>query len=496
MKDADPTATAWLKQQMASGRRRSSRVLVLSLVSIAMAIGQAFCAADSLGAALSGASHASLPGLIGFGVLALGRALLGVASEAASFKLGAVARRNLRDDTMARLLAAGGALLRRHHTAELGAAVVDQVEALDPYFARWIPAAFLAVAGPLLVALALALIDWRAALLLSAAGLLVPVGMAVAGIGAAVASRRQFQAMTRLQTRFLDRVRGIATIVLCGRAEDEATRLGQAAAELRVRTMRVLRVAFLSSAILDCAAAAALISLALRYAAALLAGRLAHPEVALFALLLVPEFFAPLRAYAAAYQDQFQARAAAETLAHLPPLPEPEPLAEVRTVAAWGVSVAFENVTVTWDPARGPALDGMSFRVPAGETLVVAGPSGAGKSTIFEVLLGFVRPDSGRVILNGADIISIVPHDRLDRPEAAAVCRFAARQYPLRPPGSDRFRGGGSSTAGAGHQFLKGPASRAGYDGGRGRLWPVRWSGAAGRGRPCFPQECATPAAG
>jgi ATP-binding cassette subfamily C protein CydD len=73
------------------------------------------------------------------------------------------------------------------------------------------------------------------------------------------------------------------------------------------------------------------------------------------------------------------------------------------------VTVAFENVRLTWDPTRGPALDGLSFRVPAGEMLVLAGPSGAGKSSVIEILLGFVRPDSGRVTINGADITDLIP---------------------------------------------------------------------------------------
>jgi ATP-binding cassette, subfamily C, bacterial CydD len=170
-----------------------------------------------------------------------------------------------------------------------------------------------------------------------------------------------------------------------------------------------LRVAFLSSAALDLAAALAFVVLALRYGMALLVGRLTHPETALFVLLLVPEFFAPLRAFAAAYQDRLHAAGAAEALVDLPPQPSPQPLREVRTVAARGVTVAFEDVHLTWDPTRPPALNGLSFRVPAGETLVLAGPSGAGKSTAIEILLGFVRPDRGRVTINGADIADLVP---------------------------------------------------------------------------------------
>jgi len=242
-------------------------------------------------------------------------------------------------------------------------------------------------------------------------GLLVPVAMAAAGIGAAAAARGQFLALTRLQARFLDRVRGIATIVLAGRAEDEARALAAAAAELGSRTMRVLRVAFLSSAALDLATVAALALLAVHYGVALRAGSLTRPDLALFALLLVPEFFAPLRAFAAAYQDRLHATGAADALIDLPPAPAPAPTAphEIRTIAANGVTVAFEDVHLTWDPARGPALEGLSFRVPAGETLVLAGPSGAGKSTVIEILLGFVRPDGGRVTINGVDIADLVP---------------------------------------------------------------------------------------
>jgi ATP-binding cassette subfamily C protein CydD len=185
--------------------------------------------------------------------------------------------------------------------------------------------------------------------------------------------------------------------------------LARAADELRRRTMRVLRVAFLSSAALDLSAAAALIVFVLRYGTIILRHQMTSPAAALFALLLVPEFFAPLRVFAAAYQDRLHATGAADELMRLPPAPAAAPARDVRTVAAGGVSVAFEDVCLTWDPARGPALNGLSFRVPAGESLVLAGPSGAGKSTVIEILLGFVRPDSGRVTVNGADIADLVP---------------------------------------------------------------------------------------
>jgi len=408
MDDTKTAVREWLRAQDRQGRKATLPVVALGLIGTAFAIGQAFCAARVLDVALGGAGVPVGP-LSGFGALALLRALVGVLSERAAFDAGATARRRLRSDALSRLLEAGPAMLRQLHSAELAAVVVDRIEALDGLFGRWLPASALALGGPVLVLLAVLGSDRTSAAILAGAGLLVPLAMALSGIGAAAAARRQFTAMGRLQARFLDRVRGIATIVLAGRAEDEAEALGRAADELRRRTMRVLRVAFLSSAALDCAAALALVAIAIRYAVELRSGALAQAGGALFVLLLVPEFFAPLRAYAAAYQDRFHALAAAEALTDLPPLPETPPALPVRTVEARGVAVAFEDVTLTWDPSRGPALAGLSFRVPAGETAILAGPSGAGKTSVLEILLGFVRPQHGRVTLNGADITTIVP---------------------------------------------------------------------------------------
>jgi ATP-binding cassette subfamily C protein CydD len=179
-------------------------------------------------------------------------------------------------------------------------------------------------------------------------------------------------------------------------------------------------VAFLSSLVLDLSAALAMVVLAIHYFVLLNQTGLnqaglrqgADADVlwpALAVLLLTPEFFAPLRTFSVSYQDRLHATGAAESLIDLPPLPEPVPAREIRTVAAQGVTIAFDNVRLIWDASRGPALDQLSFRVSAGETLVLAGPSGSGKSSVIEILLGFVRPDNGRVTINGADITDLVP---------------------------------------------------------------------------------------
>ena len=403
-------ARNWVRRQTRIGRAAAWPVVLLGLIGLLAAIGQAWCAAVVLAGALGVTERDGLwMPLLVFAVLALLRAGLGFAAEQAAFAAGAAGRRRLRSEAMSQLLHAPPHALRDVHSGELTATITDRIEALDGLFSRWVPAAVLAAIGPLVVLAAVAWTEPAGALVLGLAGLAVPIGMALAGIGAGAAARGQFRAMAQLQARFLDRVRGIATIVAHGAAAREAKALAAAADELRWRTMRVLRVAFLSGSVLDLAAAGTMAALAVRYGADWAAGTLAAPERALFVLFLVPEFFAPLRAFALAYQDRLHATGAADALAALPAAPAPAPAREVRSVATQGVSVVFEDVCLTWDASRGRALDGVSFRLPAGETLILAGPSGAGKSSILELLLGFVRPDSGRVTINGADIADLVP---------------------------------------------------------------------------------------
>jgi ATP-binding cassette subfamily C protein CydD len=406
--DASEAAAGDLLARAArAGRARLLLPILLGLAATLAGIAQAFLVARLL-AALLGLGDAGWAELAAAAALALLIAGLGVAQERAQHAAGVDARSRLRDAAFARLLEAGP--LDPRPVGERAALVVDRIEALDGFFARWIPAAALALLAPALVAGAAALADPTSGLIFVAAGLLVPAVHAATGIGAAQAARRQFDALQRLSGRFLDRMRGLPTLVLFNRQEAEAQRLGRAAEELRARAMRVLRVAFLASGGMELIAAAALVLLAIRHGA-VLAGGGAHPDpaAALFAVLLVPVFFAPLRAFSAAYHERLAARGAASALAPLLAEPPEAPPGLLLEEVPPRVTVTFQNVRLSYDPARAPALDGLTFRVLPGETLVLAGPSGSGKTSALRVLMGFVRPDAGRVAINGRDVTLLRP---------------------------------------------------------------------------------------
>jgi ATP-binding cassette subfamily C protein CydD len=377
--------------------------ILLGLGIATCGIAQAFLVARLL-ATLLGRAEAGWPELVAAGVLALLMAAFGMAQERAQLAAGEAAKARLRAAAFDRLLAAGPADERA--VGEKSALIVERIEAMEGYFARWLPAAALALLAPLLVAGAAMLADPVSGFILLGAGLLVPVAQAISGIGAGVASRRQFAALQRLSGRFLDRMRGLPVLVLFNQQQAEAGRLAAAAEELRARTMRVLRLAFVATGAMELIVAIALASLAYRHGH-LVGGTHPAPVEALFCLLLVPVFFAPLRAFSGAYHEQLSARGAAADLAPL--LDAPPDAGLLLEEVPPKVTVTFHEVRLTYDPSRPPALDGLSFRVLPGETLLLSGPSGSGKTSVLRILMGFRRPDGGRVAINGHDVTLLKP---------------------------------------------------------------------------------------
>ncbi len=416
---ADRAARALLRRESRALRGPVLRPVLLGLAASACGIAGAWMMAGLL-ARLLGHGGAGRGQLGVAAALALLGVALSLARERAQLAAGEAARARLREAAFARLLELGPGDPRP--AGERAALVTDRIEALDGYFARWLPAAWLAVAGPALVAGAALAVDRWSGGVLVLAGLVYPVAMALTGIGAAQASRRQFDQLQRLSGRFLDRMRGLPTLVLFNRQEAEAAALGEAAAELRSRTLRVLRVAFLSGSALELLAAGSIAGLAVHHGR-LLGGSGGDPTAALFALLLVPAFFAPLRGFSAAYHERMAAAGAAAALAPL--LDHAAPPGLLLEAMPPRVVVTFSDVRLRYDPSRPAALDGLSFRVNAGEILVLAGPSGSGKTSVLRLLMGFARPDSGRIAINGQDAMALRPA------ELRRLCAYVGQRPQL-----------------------------------------------------------------
>jgi thiol reductant ABC exporter CydD subunit len=388
---------------MQEGRRSSGALYAsigLGLVSGWAVIAQAVCLAQIVNglSILHRPLGAETPWFIALSLLFLLRAGLAYAAEIAAFRASSRIKTGLREALLTRLFAAGPLAASGEASADVAATVLEGVEALEPYFSRYMPQMALCVAVPLAILVLVFPLDLYSGLILLIAGPLVPVFMVFVGYRAEAINQRQWDKLLRLSSHFLDVLQGLTTLKLFGRARDEiaiATRLSE---DYRRTTMQGLRVAFLTSAVLEFFA-----SLAIALVAVLFGARLIHGHInfypAFLVLLLAPEYFVPLRGLSVHYHARMTAIAAARRIFDLLDTPA---LPQGRKILPRLPQIGLTCTELSFSYGGIKVLDGLNADFPAGKITAIVGASGAGKTTLARLLLKFAAPDSGHVILNDA----------------------------------------------------------------------------------------------
>ncbi|QHI95540.1 thiol reductant ABC exporter subunit CydD [Aristophania vespae] len=405
-------AKLWVRQQNALYKKAVWGVVFLGFLNVILGCIQAWFLASALAHILDSSMDGFVQAVLWFFVTCLLRILLNFTQQLIANSLGQKARSQLRKKLLSQIFAAGPALLRSHHSSKVAGLLVDNVEMLEGYFSRWLPSSYLWALAQWFV---VAVVFWQnrsAGIILATASLFLPIFQAIFGIATARTSRKQFLALSRLQGRFLDRLRGLATIVMAGRSEQEAEALQKSADELRQRTMKVLRVAFLTSATTDLVMIAALVGIVITESHFLLhTGNISQATNALFAVFMVPEAFAPFRSFSAAYQDRARATETAEVALSLPKPQYDNEQHEFNLGDSEAVELKFDDVSFHWSDDREWVLNHISFTLRPNEILLLNGPSGAGKSTLLELVLGFIKPTNGTIFFNNEDITKIKPKE-------------------------------------------------------------------------------------
>ena len=327
------------------------------------------------------------------------RAGLSWAGERAAIRAASGVKRDLRLRVIDHLIALGPMPLADKPIGSIVAALTDGLSSIELYYSRYLPASMLAALVPFAMFLAMAPADWVTGIVLVVTAPLIPAFMILIGVGAERTNRRQWRKLTQMGGHFLDVVEGLTTLKILGASRREAQNVEVTAEAYRRETMVVLRIAFLSALALEFFATVSIALVAVFIGFRLMWGEMNFFN-GFFVLLLAPEFYLPLRTLGTAYHSRMEAIGASEKVHEILNTPLPMPATGTRRDLGDAISIAFENVSVTYPDGRS-GLDGLSFAIAAGERVALIGPSGAGKSTVLNLLLGFRAPSSGRVLVNG-----------------------------------------------------------------------------------------------
>ncbi|MGE6983045.1 heme ABC transporter permease/ATP-binding protein CydD [Kluyvera intermedia] len=409
--------TRWLKQQSVVSRRWLMTSRLLGFASGVLIIAQAWFLARILHHMIMEniPREALLMPFIQLVLIFILRAWVVWLRERVGFHAGQQIRFEIRRQVLDRLQQAGPAWIQGKPAGSWATLILEQIDDMHDYYARYLPQMALATCVPLLIVAAIFPSNWVAALILLVTAPLIPMFMALVGMGAADANRRNFLALARLSGHFLDRLRGMDTLRIFGRGEAETDSIREASQDFRHRTMEVLRLAFLSSGVLEFFTSLSIALVAVYFGFSYLGelnfgsyGMAVTLSSGFLALILAPEFFQPLRDLGTFYHAKAQAVGAADSLKTFleAPLAHPEQGDQVLETSE-PVTLQAKDLFIT-SPEGKMLVGPLNFTLGAGQRAVLVGQSGSGKSSLLNALAGFL-PYSGSLLVNGVELRHLQP---------------------------------------------------------------------------------------
>ena len=322
--------------------------------------------------------------------------------------MSAAAKSDLRMALAEQIARLGPAGIEQQRPGSLSVLATTGIDALDSYFARYLPQVFLAVIVPVAVVVVVLGADWISAAVIAVTIPLIPLFMSLVGASTRVRMARQAALLHRLAGHFLEMVAGLPTLKVFGRAKSQLAAVRQVTDQYRKATMATLKVAFLSSLILELLATVSVALVAVAVGLRLLGGHLGL-ATALFVLIVAPEAYLPLRQLGTNYHASAEGMQAAADVVAVLERPTP-PAGTHRHVPDPSASpLRVEDLEVRHPGRAVPALSGVTMAVDPGEVVAVAGPSGCGKSTLLSVLVGLAPPWTGSVRVGGVSLADLDP---------------------------------------------------------------------------------------
>ena len=409
------TLNGWLKRRANIARRPLNTAIMLGALSGLLLIPEAWLLARAVSGVIF--AHRGLASVLPLlwplvGLFFL-RALMSHGGTVSAVAASARVKRDLRQTIHAKIAALGPAFVGQERSGDLASLLVEGVDTLDKYYTAYLPQMTVAAFIPIALLVAVFPADWVSGIIFMIGAPLIPIFMIVIGKGTERLNQTQWRKLALMSAQFFDVVEGLTTLKLFGASRYEAEIIGRVSDEYRQSTMSVLRVAFLSSLVLEFFTTLGVAMVAVFIGFRLYYGQM-HFLPGFFVLLLAPEFFRPLRAMGAQYHARMDAIAASERIVALLETPEPKTAPGTEPAPGSIAAITFEDVHFAYRDGQ-PALQGIDFAIQRGERVALVGPSGAGKSTVARLLLGLAEPMLGRITLDGVDLRHVAPATWLAR---------------------------------------------------------------------------------
>ena len=344
--------------------------------------------------------------IIGFGM----RAIILWAREKIGFQSGQLLRNHIRQKILDKIHLVGPATINQKPAGSWASIMLEQVENLHNFYARFLPQQSLSGIVPVVILIAVFPLNWAAGLILMITAPLVPVFMILVGIAAADSSQKNMETLARLSAQFLDRLRGLETLRLFNRTSEQTEHIENSTEDFRETTMDVLKLAFLSSAVLEFFTSISIALMAVYFGFSYLGqigfGTYNAPLTlftGFFCLILAPEFYQPLRDLGAYYHDRAAGIGAADAIVDFLESDYLTVHQNEKTISLESaVEISAENLVVL--STQGSALTKpLNFQIPANHNVALVGQSGAGKTSLMNVILGFL-PYEGSLKINGQEL--------------------------------------------------------------------------------------------
>ena len=350
-----------------------------------------------------------------FALFSMLRALFNWTSESEANRGTLKIKQSLHERLLGKISVAGPAYTGSMQSGKLSVKILKGVESLDPYFSQFVPQLALSLLIPLAIFAVIFSADPQSGFILLATAPLIPVFMILIGKAAKKASAKQWETLSRMSGNFLDVLQGLTTLKLFGRSRERKHSIFETSEAFRHATMKVLKIAFLSSLALELVSTVGTAIIAVSIGLRLLTGSIAF-EPALFILLLTPDFYLPLRQLGTKFHAGMEGVSAANDIFKLLEKPEPEkniivkpPLENTHSEK----NIRFDNVGFSYDDRTTYALKHISCSLEPCSTIAVTGPSGAGKTTFINLLLRFIQPTQGVIMTGDRDLQTIERNDWL-----------------------------------------------------------------------------------